>query len=101
MLEETEKIYYYDVIIVGGGPAGCSAALALKSTGLKVAILDKSEFPREKVCGELMQSNVIKTLLKMSPEIGTAFNQFEKKTQIKRRRQRIELRWHVCIARID
>lgn len=41
---------HYDVIIVGGGPAGSSCAWALQSSGLKVLILDKSPFPRDKVC---------------------------------------------------
>ena len=41
----------YDVVIVGGGPAGSSCAWALKRAGLEVAILDRRVFPRNKVCG--------------------------------------------------
>ena len=41
----------YDVLIVGGGPAGSSCAWALRHSGLKVAILDKQLFPRDKICG--------------------------------------------------
>jgi geranylgeranyl reductase family protein len=40
-----------DVLIVGGGPAGSSCAWALRASGLDVAILDRSVFPRDKVCG--------------------------------------------------
>ncbi|HXI38956.1 MAG TPA: NAD(P)/FAD-dependent oxidoreductase [Bryobacteraceae bacterium] len=40
-----------DVLIVGGGPAGSSCAWKLRDSGLKVAILDKQRFPRDKVCG--------------------------------------------------
>ncbi len=40
-----------DVLIVGGGPAGSSCAWKLRDSGLKVAILDKRHFPRDKVCG--------------------------------------------------
>lgn len=40
-----------DVLIVGGGPAGSSCAWALRSSGLDVLVLDKSRFPRNKVCG--------------------------------------------------
>jgi geranylgeranyl reductase family protein len=40
-----------DVLIVGGGPAGSSCAWKLRESGLKVAILDKQRFPRDKVCG--------------------------------------------------
>ena len=40
-----------DVLIVGGGPAGSSCAWGLWRAGLDVAILDRSAFPRDKVCG--------------------------------------------------
>ena len=40
-----------DVLIVGGGPAGSSCAWRLRNSGLKVAILDRQRFPRDKVCG--------------------------------------------------
>ncbi|MFV1998350.1 MAG: NAD(P)/FAD-dependent oxidoreductase [Acidiferrobacterales bacterium] len=39
-----------DVLIVGGGPAGSTLAYNLTGTGLAVAIMDKAEFPRQKVC---------------------------------------------------
>ncbi len=39
-----------DVLIVGGGPAGSTAARALVSAGLDVVVLDKKTFPRDKVC---------------------------------------------------
>ncbi len=42
----------FDVIICGAGPAGTTCALALGNTGLKVALVDKSNFPRDKVCGD-------------------------------------------------
>jgi geranylgeranyl reductase family protein len=40
-----------DVLIVGGGPAGSSCAWKLRDSGLKIAILDRQRFPRDKVCG--------------------------------------------------
>ena len=41
----------YDVIVVGAGPAGSTAARECASRGLSVLVLDKAEFPRDKPCG--------------------------------------------------
>ncbi len=49
-MKNTNKIFY-DVIIVGGGPAGSSAAYILAKEKLKVLIIDKEKFPRYKTCG--------------------------------------------------
>jgi len=40
----------YDVVIVGGGPAGSTLARELRDSGLGVALLDKRNFPRDKTC---------------------------------------------------
>ena len=42
------------VIIVGGGPAGSSAAYTLAKHSLDVCVIDKSSFPRDKLCGGLL-----------------------------------------------
>lgn len=42
----------HDVVIVGAGPAGSSAATFLARQGLSVLLLDKAHFPRDKVCGD-------------------------------------------------
>lgn len=51
-----------DVLIVGGGPAGSSLAWALRNTGLKIAILDKHTFPRNKVCAGWVTPAVMQEL---------------------------------------
>jgi menaquinone-9 beta-reductase len=45
---------HFDVAIVGAGPAGSSAAVALARKGYSVALLDKEQFPREKLCGDFL-----------------------------------------------
>ena len=42
----------YDLIIVGGGPAGTTAALYAARAGLKALLLEKDVFPRDKICGD-------------------------------------------------
>jgi len=44
----------YDVIVIGAGPAGCASALFLHQKGLRVLVLDRASFPRDKVCGEFI-----------------------------------------------
>ena len=51
-----------DVLIVGGGPAGSSCAHRLRRAGLDVLILDKSEFPRDKVCAGWITPQVVEEL---------------------------------------
>ena len=45
---------HFDVAIVGAGPAGSSAAIHLARKGYSVALLDKEQFPREKLCGDFL-----------------------------------------------
>ncbi len=43
-----------DVIVIGGGPAGCASAIFLAETGKRVVLFDRACFPRDKVCGEFI-----------------------------------------------
>ncbi len=51
-----------DVLIVGGGPAGSTLAHSLSGSGLTVAIMDKAEFPRHKVCAGWVTPAVMQEL---------------------------------------
>ncbi len=52
----------YDLIVVGAGPAGASAARRAAQYGLKVLVLEKEKVPRNKLCGGGVTSKVLKLL---------------------------------------
>ena len=51
-----------DVVVVGGGPAGASTAFALASAGVKVIIIDRDRFPRDKPCAEYLSPQASRIL---------------------------------------
>jgi geranylgeranyl reductase family protein len=55
-----------DVIVVGAGPAGSTTAYHLAQSGLDVLLLEKTAFPREKVCGDGLTPRAVKALTAMS-----------------------------------
>jgi geranylgeranyl reductase family protein len=54
-----------DVIVVGAGPGGSTAAYHLAQAGLDVLLIEKTTFPREKVCGDGLTPRAVKQLLAM------------------------------------
>ncbi|GAB3819347.1 geranylgeranyl reductase family protein [Tessaracoccus terricola] len=67
-----------DVIVVGAGPGGSSTAANLARRGLSVLLLEKSHFPREKVCGDGLTPRATRALTRLgidtSQEAGWLHN---------------------------
>jgi geranylgeranyl reductase family protein len=54
-----------DVIVVGAGPSGATAAYHLARSGVSVLMLEKAELPREKVCGDGLTPRAVAQLIKL------------------------------------
>jgi len=59
-----------DVIVVGAGPAGSTAAYHLANAGLDVLLLEKTAFPREKVCGDGLTPRATKQLIALGIDVS-------------------------------
>lgn len=68
----------YDVIISGGGPAGATAAYYLAKFDVNVLVLEKSSFPREKICGDGIAPRAVRNLYRMGlrERLDGRFNKF-------------------------
>jgi menaquinone-9 beta-reductase len=66
-----EKPVEYDVIVVGGGPGGSALAAHAAQAGLDVLLLEKTAFPREKVCGDGLTPRAVKELLLLGVDLTT------------------------------
>jgi geranylgeranyl reductase family protein len=59
-----------DVIVVGAGPSGSTAAYYLAQAGLNVLLIEKSRFPRDKVCGDGLTPRAVKSLVAMGLDVS-------------------------------
>jgi len=55
----------FDALIIGGGPAGATAALLLAKAGWSVGLVEKAKFPRGKVCGEFLSATNLPLLRRL------------------------------------
>lgn len=62
----------FDVLIVGSGPAGSIAALVLARGGARVGLVDKTAFPRDKACGDLIGPRGVQLLSDLMLEVPDA-----------------------------
>lgn len=68
-MRETKSGEDAQVIVVGAGPAGSSAAFHLAEAGVDVLLLEKADFPREKVCGDGLTPRAVHQLVRMGIDI--------------------------------
>jgi len=77
----------YDILVVGAGPSGSYLAYLLSKNGVKVKIIDKENFPRDKVCGGGISYKTVELLdFDISPviqkNIAGAFLSYQNKNMI-------------------
>ncbi len=69
-----ETLSAWDLVVIGGGPAGAAAATTAARAGVRVLLLEKGSFPRHKVCGEFVSGealHLLESLLANSSETRT------------------------------
>ena len=72
----------FDVIICGAGPAGSTCALTLADSGLRVAVLEKNSFPRDKTCGDAVAAYVPKVLATIDGTLTRSLEDFAEKVSV-------------------
>jgi len=65
-----------DVVVVGGGPAGAAAALAARRHGASVLVLDRADFPRDKVCGDGVAPEALDVLAALGADVDAVTGGF-------------------------
>lgn len=63
------QLYESEICILGAGPGGATAALALAKQGVKSLLIDKAKFPRDKICGDALSGKVVEVLKKINQQL--------------------------------
>ncbi len=58
-----------DICIIGAGPAGATTSMFLSKAGIPHLLIDKDEFPRDKICGDGIDANSIRVLNQFNPQL--------------------------------
>ncbi|MDX6299176.1 MAG: menaquinone-9 beta-reductase [Nocardioidaceae bacterium] len=93
MTRTTADARQADVIVVGAGPAGASAAYHLAEAGVDVLLLEKSAFPRDKVCGDGLTPRAVRQLIAMGIDLDAPGWQRNRGLRIVGAGHRLELPW--------
>jgi menaquinone-9 beta-reductase len=93
MARTTADARQADVIVVGAGPAGASAAYHLAEAGVDVLLLEKSAFPRDKICGDGLTPRAVRQLVAMGIDLDAPGWQRNKGLRIVGAGHRVELPW--------
>jgi menaquinone-9 beta-reductase len=82
-----------DVIVVGAGPGGSAAAYHLARHGVSVLVLEKDEFPRDKVCGDGLTPRAVAQLRAMEVDLAAPGWRHSRGVRLLGGRARLELDW--------
>jgi len=93
MTRTTADARQADVIVVGAGPAGASTAYHLAEAGVDVLLLERSVFPRDKVCGDGLTPRAVRQLLAMGLDLDAPGWQRNHGLRIVGAGHRLELPW--------
>src|SRR5579863_1988113 len=87
MIEQT------DVFVIGGGPAGLAAAIAVRKKGFRVAVADGAQWPIEKACGEGLMPNTVAALRELGVGIGDGDGKLLRGVRFVARESEVEARF--------
>ncbi len=93
MTRTTADARQADVIVVGAGPAGASTAYHLAQAGVDVLLLEKSSFPRDKICGDGLTPRAVRQLIAMGIDVDAPGWARNKGLRIVGAGHRLELPW--------